>query len=66
MPDTTHERPVLLTQREAAELLGVSRRTMQRLFTTGALEPVRIVGLGRPRYRRADLERFAQGERAGP
>jgi excisionase family DNA binding protein len=60
----TQERPLLLNQREATQLLGISRRTMQRLMAAGVLEPVRISGLGRPRFRRVDLERFAEGERA--
>jgi len=54
------ERPALLTQREAADLLGVSKKTMQRLIASGTLEPVRIAGLAYPRYRRADLDRLVR------
>ena len=60
MTNTTQE-AVLLTQRKAAAYLGVSVRTMQRLNEAGALTPVRLGGLGHPRYRRADVEAFVNG-----
>jgi len=64
--NTQPTHPVLLRQRDAAEILGVSKRTMQRLNKIGALRPVRIVGLGRPRYRLSDVERLARGEEKAP
>jgi excisionase family DNA binding protein len=59
------EQALLLNQREAAQLLGVSFRTIDRLRKVGSLVPVRLEGLGHPRYRRSDLEAFiAEAERA--
>ena len=60
----TPERPALLTQHEAAAILGVSRQTMQRMNAAGALQPVRIAGLGWPRYRRVDIERLIEEGRS--
>jgi excisionase family DNA binding protein len=60
----TAERPALLTQVEAATILGVSRQTMQRLAAAGTLHPVRIAGLGWPRYRRVDIERLIEEGRS--
>ena len=60
----TAERPALLTQHEAAAILGLSRRSMHRLLAAGSLETVRIAGLGRPRYRRADVEALIRDGRA--
>ena len=62
MKTQTPEQSVLLTQRAAAQLLGVSKRTMQRMAEAGALRPVRIPGLGRPRYRRSDVEGLVRGD----
>jgi len=56
--------PALLTQTEAAAALGLSRRTMHRLLAAGSLQPVRIAGLGRPRYRRSDVEALVRDGRA--
>lgn len=61
MATNTTEQPALLTQLEAAQILGVSRRSMHRLLVAGTLRPITIAGLGRPRYRRADVERLARG-----
>ena len=58
METTASEKPALLTQTQGAAMLGVSKQSMQRLIAAGSLEPVRIAGLGWPRYRRADLERL--------
>jgi excisionase family DNA binding protein len=60
MPTVAKEQPALVTQRQAANILGVSKRTMQAMLAAGALEPVRIVGLARPRYRRADVDRLVR------
>jgi len=52
----------LLNQRQAAERLGVSRRTLGRLVESGTVRPIRIAGLGRPRFRRDEIERLIAGE----
>jgi excisionase family DNA binding protein len=65
MATMTRETPALLTQRQAADVLGVSKGTMQQLVAAGTIEPVRIAGLKRPKFRRADLEAIVRGER-GP
>ncbi len=52
--------PILVTQAQAARLLGVSRITVYRMVQEGELEPVIIRGMRR--YRREDLERIARGE----
>jgi excisionase family DNA binding protein len=60
------EPPALMSLREGAEILGVSRESMRRLIKAGSLEPVRIPGLGNARYRRADIERLVAGEVRAP
>jgi excisionase family DNA binding protein len=60
----TAERAALLTQGEVSVILGISRRSFKRLIAAGSLDPVRIAGLGLPRYRRSDVERLIQGGRA--
>jgi excisionase family DNA binding protein len=60
----TTERPALLTQRQAAEFLGIHRHTFAQLVAAGSLEPVRIPGMRRLRYRRVDVEELANGVRA--
>jgi excisionase family DNA binding protein len=65
MNTTAEERPALLNQRQVAEILGVSKHTMRLVIAAGTLEPVRIAGLGRPRYRRADVERLVEGRAPG-
>jgi excisionase family DNA binding protein len=62
--ETIREKPALLTQGEGAAMLGVSRQTMRRLVEAGSVVPVRIAGLGRLRYRRADLEALVRDGRA--
>jgi hypothetical protein len=42
----------------------VTKSTMQRIVAAGSLEPVRIAGLGHPRYRRADLDALVRDGRA--
>jgi excisionase family DNA binding protein len=59
------ERAELLTPQRAADYLGLSRGAMRMLRATGALEEVWLPGLGRPRFRRADLDRLIHG-RAAP
>ena len=54
--------PVLLTPREAADALGISVRTLREWSVPkGSIPPVRLGRL--TRYRRADLEAFAHGNR---
>lgn len=51
---------LLLDQRGAWQLLGVSRSAFFRLKSAGLLpKPVRVEGVG-VRYRRADLERWTE------
>lgn len=64
--NATIESPALLTQRQAAEILGISKSAMARLLAAGSLEPVRIAGLGRPKYRRVDVEALIREGRAAP
>lgn len=47
----------LLTKGEAARLLGISERTLDRMIADDELRAVRL--RGRVRIHRADLERFA-------
>ena len=54
------DRPLLLSQAEAARLTNCSRFTILRLERAGKLKPVYITP-GLKRYRRADLEAFAGG-----
>ena len=49
---------------EAARLLSVSFQTFWRIKKSGAIQAVTLPGMGRPRYRRADLERLAGGKGA--
>jgi excisionase family DNA binding protein len=50
--------PLLLTVREAAQLLAISERTLWTLTHTGRLRAVRV---GRAvRYARTDLEEFVR------
>jgi hypothetical protein len=52
----------LITQRHAREILGISDDSFSRIVRAGGLEPVRMPGLGRPKYRRADVEALVRGE----
>src|SRR5262245_46100452 len=52
--------PLLLSQPQAIEYLGVSRPTFYRLKSAGKLpKPVQVEGSGL-RYRRADLEKYVE------
>lgn len=58
----------LLTAREVADLLGVSRETVLRYTRRGDLRGIRLPGTvrGRLRYREEDFEAFLQaGDTAG-
>ncbi len=53
------DKPILLGHEEAARLLGLSRSAWYRLVgSTGFPAAVAVPGTG-PRWRRADLERWA-------
>ena len=53
---------LLLTQTQAAELLGVSRKTVERMIVDGSLAQVRVRPKAQPRVRRADILRIVAGE----
>jgi len=52
---TPHGSPAALTRRQAAETLGVSLATLDRLVARGELPPPRRVSVGAPRYLAAEL-----------
>jgi predicted DNA-binding transcriptional regulator AlpA len=51
--------PLLLTQKEAARVLGVSRVTLWRLKKEGVLKPVELTP-GNYRYQRREIEAFSR------
>jgi excisionase family DNA binding protein len=64
MENKTDERAALLNLIQSARLLGVSPASMRRVIAAGSLEPVRIAGLGHPRFRRSDVEALVREGRA--
>jgi len=58
LPKPDPSLPLLLSQRQTAELMGVSRHSIRRLVKDGHLRPVKI--LGSPRYHREDVETLAR------
>ena len=56
-PKSSEEKAVLLSQKQAAKLLGMSRSTVWRMTRAGQLTTVEVNG--RARYRRIDLEQLA-------
>jgi excisionase family DNA binding protein len=56
--------PLLLTQKQAAHLLGISRFTVWRMRQEGKLHPVRVHETFR--YRRTEIEKVAEGTSAEP
>ena len=62
LPPTAAERAgaLLLNGMEASRRLGVSRRTLARWVSAGALLPVRPRGMGFPHFRMADIARLSQ------
>ncbi len=57
--------PLLVSQQEAARLLGVSRFTVRNMVIAGTIQPVRVHG--GLRYRRSDIEAMASAdERTSP
>jgi hypothetical protein len=59
---TTKEPPALITGVEAQAILGITKETFRRIVMAGGIEPVRITGLGWPKYRRADVEKLIAGD----
>lgn len=66
MSTTTHQPALLVTQAEAAELLGVSRNTVVRLVGRGVLKTVRLAPGMKPRVRRSDVLALAERPQASP
>jgi excisionase family DNA binding protein len=66
--ETGHHSPMpeqlLITKGEAAERLGVSVRTVERLVATGRLPQVHVERLAR--FRVKDLESYVEGLSAAP
>lgn len=62
---TAPERTPLLTSREAAAALGVSRDTLMRLVGEGRLFPVRLRPGGAFRFRPSDLDALVERSREG-
>ena len=52
--------PLVLTQKQAADLLGVSRFTIRKMTMEGQLHPVRIHESWR--YRREEFEALVSGQ----
>ncbi|MCA3004906.1 MAG: helix-turn-helix domain-containing protein [Planctomycetaceae bacterium] len=52
---------LLLTESDVGNLLQISDRSVQSLRERGVLVPVKIAGLRRVLYRRADVEAFVAG-----
>ncbi len=57
------EVPLLLTQKEAARILGISRVSLWRLTKEAVFNPVEIFA-GRFRYRREEVEAVARGSQS--
>jgi len=53
----THDEPEYLTIAEAAKVLRVSQRTLQRYVADGKVNTRRTPG-GHPRFRREDIEKL--------
>jgi DNA-binding transcriptional MerR regulator len=51
----------LLTSREVAVMLGITRQRVHRLSQIGVLDPVRLVPGGDLRFRIEDVERLIRG-----
>jgi excisionase family DNA binding protein len=66
MSASQHQKSLLMTQAEAAALLGVSRNTVVRLVKRGALEKVRITPDMKPRVRREDVIALAEQRQGAP
>jgi excisionase family DNA binding protein len=58
--------PLLMTQREAAALLGVSRNTVVRLVRRGVLPTIRLAPGMAPLVRRADVVSLTNRRKGSP
>jgi len=56
---------ILYSGVEAARMCSISYQTLWRLCKSGAIKPILIPGMGRPRYSRASLEKLAGGKVGG-
>jgi excisionase family DNA binding protein len=64
---TTHvERRQFVTRTGAAEILGCSAQTVDRLRHSGRLRAVQIVPRGRVRFARDEVEALLEPELRGP
>jgi excisionase family DNA binding protein len=61
VPTASDAPRTLLTTRQVAGLLGVSRWRVRRLAAEGQLDPVRFSPAGHLRFRQADVERLVGG-----
>ena len=50
---------ILISQPQAARMLGVSVRTVCRLVDAGVLRPIRLTPRGHRHFRRDDVEELA-------
>jgi len=57
---------VLLTKTQVAELLAVSRRTIDRMVTAGTGPPMVVLPSGRRRWRKLDVLAWIEEHRARP
>jgi excisionase family DNA binding protein len=55
---------VLLNKAQLAELLGVSRRTVERMTAAGTGPPSVLLPSGRRRWRKGDVGRWVEERRA--
>jgi excisionase family DNA binding protein len=66
MSTSQHQEPLLMSQSEAAALLGVSRNTLVRLVKRGVLAKVKIAPGMMPRVRREDVVALAKRPEGSP
>ena len=52
---------LLYSGAQAARMLSISKPSLWRAVKSGVIQPVKIPGFGRPRYRHADLLALAGG-----
>jgi len=60
------ERDLLISQPQAARLLGVSTDTVRRAVADGVLSPIYLRPNGHPRLRRVDVERLLAEQVSNP
>ena len=58
--------PDLMTSKEVAVVLRLSRKQVTRLAHDGRIPSIRITATSRPRFRRSDIERLIGSSEAGP